>query len=207
MQAALVDDLKSRTHWSYPADSCRSFAAQQLAGDVDVFAAGGLRLVQRGVAMLSPVRTLDSLISIGRFMPAITSVRPDSITDMARLDGVPPNMSVRMMTPVPVSARCDRLDDVLAPLLHVVVGADRHGLELVLGSDDMLDGMPELFGQLTVRDKHESDHSMVAPVMAAFRRTSDCASGGPGRQERYLVDHRIVDKPNLAVRVCDFAAF
>ena len=50
-------------------------------------------------------RTLESLISMGRFMPAITSVRPASMTDIARFEGVPPNMSVSTITPAPVSAR------------------------------------------------------------------------------------------------------
>ena len=58
------------------------------------------------------------------------------------------------------------VDDVAPPLLHVVVGADRNRFEVLLRSDDMLDGMPELFGQLTVRNKHESDHYVWAPVMA-----------------------------------------
>ena len=122
--------------------------------------------------MLSPLRTLDSLISIGRFMPAMTSTRPGSMTEMARLDGVPPNMSVSTTTPVPLSARSTASTMSLAALLHVVVGPDRHGLEIFLRPHHMLHGVAEFFGQLTVRHKHESDHSMVAPVMAASRRTS-----------------------------------
>src|SRR6185312_12278996 len=55
------------------------------------------------VAMSSFTRMLESLISMGRLTPAITSTRPESMTEMARLEGVPPNMSVRMMTPEPVS--------------------------------------------------------------------------------------------------------
>src|SRR5690606_12781872 len=50
---------------------------------------------------LAWLRTLASLISMGRLMPAITSTLALPMTDMARLDGVPPNMSVRMMTPEP----------------------------------------------------------------------------------------------------------
>src|SRR6516225_2230650 len=50
-------------------------------------------------------RTLASLISIGRLMPASTSTLGRLITDMARLEGVPPNMSVRMATPSPLSTR------------------------------------------------------------------------------------------------------
>src|SRR5271170_3870723 len=50
-------------------------------------------------------RTLASLTSIGRLMPARTSTLGRLITEIARLEGVPPNMSVRMATPSPVSTR------------------------------------------------------------------------------------------------------
>src|SRR5579863_1566790 len=50
-------------------------------------------------------RTLASLTSIGRLMPASTSTLGRLITEIARLDGVPPNMSVRMATPSPLSTR------------------------------------------------------------------------------------------------------
>src|SRR6516165_10380864 len=48
-------------------------------------------------------RKLASLISIGRLIPAITSILALSITEMARLEGVPPNMSVSSTTPSPPS--------------------------------------------------------------------------------------------------------
>src|SRR4051812_38235202 len=47
----------------------------------------------------------SSRISIGRLTPAITSIFSDFISEMARLEGVPPNKSVRMMTPPPSSTR------------------------------------------------------------------------------------------------------
>src|SRR5574337_1950395 len=50
-------------------------------------------------------RTFASLMSIGRLMPASTSTLGWLITEMARLEGVPPNMSVRMATPWPLSTR------------------------------------------------------------------------------------------------------
>src|SRR5262245_45061707 len=50
-------------------------------------------------------RTLASLTSIGRLIPARTSTLGRPITEMARLEGVPPNMSVRMATPSPLSTR------------------------------------------------------------------------------------------------------
>src|SRR5208282_3271070 len=44
-------------------------------------------------------RTLASLTSIGRLTPAMTSTPSCSIIEIARLDGVPPNMSVSNTTP------------------------------------------------------------------------------------------------------------
>src|ERR1700736_3034233 len=48
-------------------------------------------------------RTLASLTSIGRLIPASTSTFGRLIQEIARFDGVPPNMSVRMATPSPLS--------------------------------------------------------------------------------------------------------
>src|SRR5439155_15637247 len=48
-------------------------------------------------------RTLASLTSIGRLIPANTSTLGWLITEIDRLDGVPPNMSVRITTPSPLS--------------------------------------------------------------------------------------------------------
>src|SRR6476660_7511236 len=50
-------------------------------------------------------RTLASFTSIGRLMPASTSTLGRPITEIARLEGVPPNMSVRIATPSPLSTR------------------------------------------------------------------------------------------------------
>jgi hypothetical protein len=61
----------------------------------------------------------------------------------------------------------------------------------------MFHGMSELGGQLTVRYKHESDHSLVAPVIAASQAHIMLASHSR-RRERYLVDARPVDKPKIA---------
>src|SRR5690606_15050201 len=51
-------------------------------------------------------RTLASLISIGRLRPAMTSAPVSSITEMAWLEAVPPNLSVSRMTPSPSSTAC-----------------------------------------------------------------------------------------------------
>src|SRR5262249_36776663 len=50
-------------------------------------------------------RTFASLTSIGKLIPASTSTLGRLITEMARFDGVPPNMSVNITTPSPVSTR------------------------------------------------------------------------------------------------------
>jgi hypothetical protein len=34
---------------------------------------------------------------------------------------------------------------------------------MLLGADDMLDGIAELIGQTTVRDEHDTDHAVLAP--------------------------------------------
>src|ERR1700709_2606372 len=50
-------------------------------------------------------RTLASLTSMGRLMPASTSTFGRLMQEIARLEGVPPNMSVRIATPSPLSTR------------------------------------------------------------------------------------------------------
>ena len=50
---------------------------------------------------LSVFLILASLTSIGRLTPAITSIGTLTIIEIARFEGVPPNMSVRTTTPAP----------------------------------------------------------------------------------------------------------
>src|SRR5579884_518454 len=52
---------------------------------------------------VSLCRRLASLISIGRLIPAMTSTFGRSMTEIARLEGVPPNMSVSKTAPSPLS--------------------------------------------------------------------------------------------------------
>ena len=74
---------------------------------------------------------------MGRLTPAITSMSRSCITEMARLDGVPPNMSVRITTPLPVIDRLDGRDDVVAPPLHVVIRPDTDGGDALLRANDV----------------------------------------------------------------------
>src|SRR5262249_47042152 len=48
-------------------------------------------------------RTFTSLSNIGRLIPARPSTLGRLITEIARFEGVPPNMSVKITTPSPVS--------------------------------------------------------------------------------------------------------
>ena len=80
--------------------------------------------------------------------------------EMARLDGVPPNMSVSSTTPVAVVDLADAAQDVLAALLHVVVGADADGGDVALRPHDMLERGDELRGEPAVRDENHADHAM-----------------------------------------------
>ena len=59
-----------------------------------------------------------------------------------------------------------RLDDVLAALLDVVVGADGDGLDLALRADDVLQRSAELDGESTVGDEDKTNHRQGIPAGA-----------------------------------------
>ena len=81
------------------------------------------------------------------------------MTEIARFDGVPPNMSVSSTTPSPSSTSRDRVEDVLAALLHVVLGADADGGDVALRADDMLERGDEFRGEPAVGDEDHADHA------------------------------------------------
>ncbi|CAI2932077.1 protein of unknown function [Aminobacter niigataensis] len=60
----------------------------------------------------------------------------------------------------------------------------------------MFHGMAELFGQLTVRHKHESDHSDLAPVMASSQPRSTLAAFAEGGSA-ILSTAKAFTSPNL----------
>ena len=92
----------------------------------------------------------------------ITSTRSVSRNVMPRFDGVPPNMSVSTSTPAVAAHPLDRLRDVLARVVDVVVPADRHGGELRQVADDHLGGVDQLGRELPVRDDDDSDHGSLS---------------------------------------------
>ena len=106
-------------------------------------------------------RTLASLTSIGRFTPEITSTPSRLIIEIARLLGVPPNMSVSSTTPSPVSTWRDARLDLGAPPLHVVVRTDADGGDVPLRADDVLHRGAKLFGQTAMGHQHEADHDCL----------------------------------------------
>src|SRR6185312_15680299 len=113
MQATLVDDEK------FPRDgACRHARPKFLFGrgivahlpaSTRLAMVTYLRPASWAMAMASgserSSRTLASLTSMGRLIPARTSTLGRLIHEIARLEGVPPNMSVRIATPSPLSTR------------------------------------------------------------------------------------------------------
>ena len=67
--------------------------------------------------------------------------------EMARFDGVPPNMSVSRTTPLPSSTPRDAIEDLRAALLHVVVRADADGGDVALRPDDVLQSADQLLAR------------------------------------------------------------
>ena len=81
---------------------------------------------------------------------------------MPRFDGVPPNMSVSSSTPSSPRDALDRLRDVLARVVHVVVPADRDRGELRQVADDHLGGVHQLGRELPVRDDDDANHNCLS---------------------------------------------
>src|SRR5690606_12608069 len=104
VQPALVDDLQAARDARNGSLGPRHLAASTWLATL-MYLRPAFCASARAFSMSSLARTLVSLISIGRLTPAITSTLPERMMEIARFEGVPPNMSVRMMTPWPVSAR------------------------------------------------------------------------------------------------------
>ena len=104
------------------------------------------------------IRELDQ----HRQVDAGDDLEPLRLEERHRRDwtGVPPNMSVSSSTPLLASHALDRLRDVLARAVHVVVPADRHGGELRQVADDHLRRVQQLVRELPVRDDDDADHAV-----------------------------------------------
>ena len=99
-------------------------------------------------------RTLASLTSIGRLIPASTSTFGRLMQEIARLEGVPPNMSVRMATPSPRVDAVDRFDDVASAQIGIVFGSDRDRFDLLLWTHDVFERRLELVGKAPMGHKY-----------------------------------------------------
>src|SRR5262245_49370767 len=108
VQAALVGDGK---HAPQPPDAgIRAFrrgvrheASLARMREATVMYLRPVSWAMRTASAIGRLRTEASLTSIGRLTPASTSMGACSMIEMARLEGVPPNMSVSTITPSPVS--------------------------------------------------------------------------------------------------------
>ena len=118
------------------------------------------------------------------------------IIEIARLLGVPPNMSVSSTTPSPVSTSAMRLSISCAAALHVVVGADADGGDVALRADHMLHGRAQFVGEPAVGDQIR-DRSWVGcsglltPELPGPRGGACLAAGGR---------RRCLTAPSLAMR-------
>src|SRR5262249_53297422 len=104
VQAALVGDRQSALD---RADGRLSGPAHEASlarmRDATVMYLRPASCAMRTASPIGRLRTLASFTSIGRLTPASTSMRACSMIEMARFEGVPPNMSVSTITPSPVS--------------------------------------------------------------------------------------------------------
>src|SRR5690349_14925482 len=97
METALVGDL------DLAADGAQAAASPRISLATEIYLRPASRAAATAARTPITLRAPSSRISIGRFTPAITSTFSPFIKEMARLEGVPPNRSVRMITPWPRS--------------------------------------------------------------------------------------------------------
>src|SRR5690349_10214275 len=109
--AGKIDELRARSRMEpalvgnrdLAADSRQAAASPRISLATEIY----LRPASRAAATAAwtgiTLRAPSRRISIGRFTPAMTSTFSPFIRLIARFDGVPPNRSVRMITPWPRS--------------------------------------------------------------------------------------------------------
>src|SRR3546814_10766723 len=98
VQAALVGDVDR------PFGPHQAIASPRISEATEMYLRPASRAAATASATFITLRAPSSRISIGRLTPAITSIRRASISEIARLEGVPPNRSVSTINPLPVSA-------------------------------------------------------------------------------------------------------
>src|SRR6185312_2798550 len=107
VQAALVADRQAALQGAGAGGRAPPGAAHEASlariRDATVMYLRPASCAMRTASAIGRLRTEASFTSIGRLTPASTSIRACSMMEIARLDGVPPNMSVSTITPSPVS--------------------------------------------------------------------------------------------------------
>ena len=88
---------------------------------------------------------------------------------MADIEGVPPNMSVSDRDPGTGIDALDRLDNILAALLDVVVRPNRNGFDLLLRTDHVLKRRAKFHGKAAVGDENKADHQGLRRALNAVR--------------------------------------
>ena len=85
------------------------------------------------------------------------------MTEIARFEGVPPNMSVSRTAPSPVSTSAIWRRMSWRRCFHVVVGTDAHRGDLGLRADDVLERGDKLRCEPPMGHQNHSDHG--SPLM------------------------------------------
>src|SRR5690606_4913007 len=147
------------------------FSRQKLACNIDVFAPRLLSFLERGshVASLALAGKLDEHRQVHASNDLHTPRLHHRYGQLRRRTAK--HVRQHYDASAEVSTR-NRLHNVAAALLHIIIGADGDRLETLLRADDMLKRIAELVGKPTVRDEHESDHYSMAPVF-----TGRCCHG------------------------------
>src|SRR5688572_18462141 len=99
MESALIGDL------DLAADRRQAAASPRISDATEIYFRPASRAAATAAWTGITLRAPSRRISIGRLTPAMTSMFSLFIRLMARFEGVPPNRSVRMITPWPWSHR------------------------------------------------------------------------------------------------------
>nr|CAI0340169.1 conserved hypothetical protein [Rhizobiaceae bacterium] len=171
MQAALVDDeeLFRDGHGGRRT----LFAAQDAACHVDIFAAGLGGVDQRllHVVLAADAGKLDQhgKVHAGDHLDAVAAHHGNGEVRGGAAEHVGEDDDAMALVGLH-----HRFQDILAALVHVVLGADADGLDRLLRTNDMFKGVPEFLRKLAMGDKHQSDHqqSLQFPNSNGRRNTA-----------------------------------
>ena len=139
------------------------FSRQYLTGNINIFTPRVLRFPQRcfHISRLANARQFNQHRQINtcdNLNPACIQYRNRQIRRCSA-EHIRQNNNT-----LPLISFFYGRDNILTTLLHIIIGTDTNGFEIFLRADNMLNSMMKLFGQPSVRNKHESDHYKTAPA-------------------------------------------